>query len=31
MNSQSTFLFFNLFELNELWPYYQKDVKVILH
>ena len=26
MNSQSTFLFFNLFKLNELWPYYRKHV-----
>ena len=26
MNSQPTFLFFNLFKLNELWSYYQKHV-----
>ena len=26
MNSQPTFLFFNLFKLNELWSYYQKLV-----
>ena len=26
MNSQPTFLFFNQFKLNELWPYYQKHV-----
>ena len=30
MNSQSTFLFFNLFKLNELWPYYQKHVNQII-
>ena len=29
MTSQSTFLFFNLFKLNELWPYYQKHVNWI--
>ena len=30
MNLQSTFLFFNLFKLNELWPYYQKHVNQII-
>ena len=30
MNSQPTFLFFNLFKLNELWPYYQKHVHQII-
>ena len=26
MNSQPTFLFLTCFKLNELWPYYQKNV-----
>ena len=30
MNSQPTFLFFNQFKLNELWPYYQKHVNQII-
>ena len=30
MNSQATFLFFNLFKLSELWPYYQKHVNQII-
>ena len=30
MNSQSTFVFFNLFKLNELWPYYQNHVNQII-
>ena len=30
INSQPTFLFFNLFKLNELWPYYQKHVNQII-
>ena len=30
MNSQLTILFFNLFKLNELWPYYQKHVNQII-
>ena len=30
MNSQSTFLIFNLFKLFELWPYYQNNVNQII-
>ena len=30
MNSHPTFLFFNLFKLNELWPYYQKHINQII-
>ena len=30
MNSQPTFLFFNLFQLEELRPYYQKHVNQII-
>ena len=30
INSQPTFLFFKLFKLNELWPYYQKHVNQII-
>ena len=30
MNSQSAFLFFNLFKLSELWPYYQEHVNQII-
>ena len=30
MNLQPTFLLFNLFKLNELWPYYQKHKKQII-
>ena len=30
MNSQPTFLFFNQFKLNKLWPYYQKHVNQII-
>ena len=30
MNSQPTFFIFNLFKLNELWPYYQKHVNQII-
>ena len=30
MNSQPTFLFLTYFYLNELWPYYQKDVNQVV-
>ena len=30
MNSQPTFFIFNLFKLNELWPYYQKHVNQMI-
>ena len=29
MNSQPTFLALTYFELDEFWPYYQKDVNQI--
>ena len=29
MNSQHPFLFLTYFQLNELWPYYQKEINQI--